>query len=175
MNNPGLKLVTVLPVSLMFVGCESPTGIEPDPLNTQYWIEGRAVVLVDGKSETSIDGAAAKVVTRAMGQGLRQDLNADGRDDAVFILTQESGGSGTFVYVVAAIASDSGFRGSAGYFLGDRIVTQSLQPGMRGSIVVTYFDRGAQQPFSDPPREIRSLNLLFDATAMRFDALDSST
>lgn len=175
MVNQALNLVTGMALAVMVGGCELRAGPPADALNAQYWIEGKAVDLVDGKSSTSVDGSAAKVVTRAVGLTLQQDLNADGREDAVFILTQETGGSGTFVYVVAAIASGSGYRGSVGYFLGDRIVVQSLQVGVHGSIVVTYLDRGAEQPFSSPPTESRSLNLWFDTTGMRFDVLDSST
>lgn len=115
-------------------------------LNTSYVIEGEAVTLVHGVSEVEIiPGSASKVVTRYFGNDLHTDLNDDGRQDIVFLLTQERGGSGTFFYVVAALATDNGYVGSDAYLLGDRIapqnITMSSNPRQVNVVVVNYATR----------------------------------
>jgi hypothetical protein len=98
-----------------------------DHKNIAYSIGGQTVRLVDGLAEVpAAPGSAAKVVTRYFGNEVRGDLNADGREDVSFLLTQETGGSGTFFYAVAAARlSRSGPRRiDRGYCLGDRIAPQ---------------------------------------------------
>ena len=53
-------------------------------------------------------GSASRIVTRYFGSEVRGDLNGDGREDVAFLLTQQSGGSGTFFYAVAALDLPSG-------------------------------------------------------------------
>jgi len=75
-----------------------------DHKNTEYSIGGRTIWLVDGAAEAAAaPGSAARVVTRYFGNEVRGDLNADGREDVAFLLTQETGGSGTYFYAVAAL------------------------------------------------------------------------
>jgi hypothetical protein len=72
-----------------------------DHKNAEYVIDGRRVKLEDGISEAiSGPGSASKIVTRYFGNEVYKDLNDDGREDIVFFLTQETGGSGTFFYAV---------------------------------------------------------------------------
>ena len=65
--------------------------------NAEYVIEGQRIKLADGLAEAEISpGSASRIVTRYFGNELKTDLNDDGREDVVFLLTQQRGGSGTF-------------------------------------------------------------------------------
>jgi len=140
----------------------------PDHKNIEYTIGGRPTGLVDGVNEApAAPGSAAKIVTRYFGNEARGDLNGDGRDDVAFLLTQETGGSGTFFYAVAAVASEGGLRGSEAVLLGDRIAPQATEIGPNGVIVVSYAGRGPGDSLASPPSVAKSISLKLDAAAMR--------
>ena len=119
--------------------------------NATYQIEGQAVTLVDGLSEMDFaPGSAGKLVTRYFGNEAIADLNGDGYDDVAFLLTQNSGGSGTFFYVVVALQSGSAYLGTNAVMLGDRIAPQTT--GIEnGVVIVNYADRNPGEPFSIQP------------------------
>ena len=147
--------------------------IVSNPLNTTYTIDGKKVTLIDGVSETAAaPGSAAKITTRYFGNEVRTDLNNDGKEDIVFLLTQETGGSGTFFYVVAALDAENGWVGSKGYFLGDRIAPQTTNlsdnPSHQNVIVVNYADREDDQPMSEQPSVGKSVWLKLDVDSMTF-------
>ena len=148
-------------------------GTSLDPKNAVYIIEGKPVELKDGYAEEKIapDSTALKI-TRYFGNDLTADLNGDGKDDSVFFLTQESGGSGVFYYVVAALNTESGYVGSDGYFLGDRIAPQNIEPGEGRIIVVNYADRDVNEPFTTPPSIGKSVWLILDTATMRFGIVE---
>lgn len=149
-----------------------------DYKNATYIIEGRSVVLHDGYSESeAVPGAATKIVTRFFGNEVQHDLNDDGREDVVFLLTQETGGSGVFYYVVAALNTPTGYIGSHALFLGDRIAPQTteLDEGrtVRGTnrqnvIVVNYAERLSGEPFTARPSVGKSIWIKLDPENMRF-------
>jgi hypothetical protein len=59
----------------------------------EYKIDGLRVKLVNGLSEMPIaTGSATKVVTKYFGNEIKKDLDGDGREDVVFLITQERGG-----------------------------------------------------------------------------------
>jgi len=127
-----------------------------DYKNTTYTIDGQMVQLVDGYAETESGlGSVAKVVTRYFGNELVTDLDGDGDDDVAFILTQDSGGSGTFYYAVAALQTPEGYVGSDGYLLGDRIAPQSTNlsqnPRQVRVVVFNYADRAIGEPMTTSP------------------------
>ena len=112
--------------------------------------EGVPVTLVNGEAITDI-GNGAKVYTSYFGNEARGDINDDGREDIVFIVTQSGGGSGTFVYVVAALQNSAGrYEGTNAVFLGDRVAPQTTE--IRHSIiVVNYADRKPGEPMAARP------------------------
>ena len=147
--------------------------IVTNPKNATYTIDGKEVMLIDGVSETvATPDSAAKITTRYFGNEVRADLNGDGREDSVFLLTQETGGSGTFFYVVAALDTENGWVGSNGYFLGDRITPQttyiSNEPSHQNVIVVNYADRENDQSMSEQPSVGKSVWLKLDVDSMTF-------
>ncbi|TSC68780.1 MAG: hypothetical protein G01um101456_502 [Parcubacteria group bacterium Gr01-1014_56] len=133
-----------------------------DYKNTTYRIEGEVVQLTNGRSESeATPGSATKVVTDYFGNEAKGDLNGDGIPDLAFLLTQTSGGSGTFYYVVAAIqTAEGGYYGSNAIFLGDRISPQTTEI-REGQVVVNYAERNPGEPMSTEPSVGVSLYLKF--------------
>lgn len=139
-----------------------------DHKNTEYSIGGRTIWLVDGVAEAAVaPGSAARVVTRHFGNEVFGDLNADGREDVLFLLTQETGGSGTFFYAAAALSLERGYVGSEGLLLGDRIAPQTTALRPDGVIVVTYADRAPGESFSTPPSVGKTLWLKLNPTTLQ--------
>ena len=116
-----------------------------------YIIDDKSVTLVNGYSETeSISGSNAKVITKYFGNEAEGDINTDGISDIVFLLTQESGGSGTFYYAVAALKTNTGYQGTNAMLLGDRIAPQTTEI-KEGIIIVNYADRKLGEPMTENP------------------------
>ncbi len=144
-NNPGIQ-PTVSPQN-------EELKITIDPLNATYVIEGEQFLLINGKSEIlTLSDTATKTTTLVFGIPTKGDLNSDDIEDAAFILTQNSGGSGTFFYIVADIYSKTKAKdiGTNGILLGDRIAPQNVLI-QNGTIVVNYADRNPGEPMSVQP------------------------
>jgi len=129
----------------------SEKNIKADPQNAVYLIENEAVTLVNGLAEIAIaSDAASKKVTRYFGNEAKGDFNGDSREDAAFLLTQESGGSGTFFYVAALLNDGEKGIGTNAIFLGDRIAPQNTE-FKNGLIIVNFAERSPSESFSTPP------------------------
>ena len=123
-----------------------------DPLNHSYLIEKEKVTLRDGHAREKIPGTTAVIITEIIRRPVYADLTADGIREAVSIVMQHSGGTGTFYYLVAA--GSNGLIES--YFLGDRINTVSLKI-LKDTITVRYLDRSGTQPMAMKPSVQRSM------------------
>lgn len=153
-----------------------------DYKNIAYIIDGQKVKLNNGVAETEVTpDSASKIITRYFGNELKTDLNGDGRDDVIFLLTQSTGGSGTFFYVVAALSTAHGYVGSEGYLLGDRIAPQttelSQKPGQKNVVVVNYADRAPGEPMTAQPSIGKSVYVQLNPTTMQWSpnaSLDST-
>jgi len=127
------------------------TPSSADDKNATYTIDGSSITLVDGYAESEIaPGSASKLITQYFGNEAMGDLTGNGAGDAAFLITQTGGGSGTFYYIVAAIKTTDGYRGTNGILLGDRIAPQSTEI-KNGEIVVNYADRSAGEPMAAQP------------------------
>jgi heat shock protein HslJ len=152
----------------------SPGSITANsPENATYSINGQSVTLVNGVSEVvAAPGSASKIITQYFGNAVTADLDGDGRPDRTFILTQNTGGSGTFYYVVAALNTPLGYLGSEGVLLGDRIAPQSTvmsqDPKTPKVIVVNYADRALGESFAVAPSVGKSIWLMLDPKTMQF-------
>jgi heat shock protein HslJ len=143
-------------------------GAQKDPKNTTYTIDGHAITLKDGVAEKGSLFSSSKTTARYFGNEVKIDLNNDGREDVAFLLTQETGGSGTFYYVVAALNMENGYIGSNAFFLGDRIAPQTT--GKNGKVViVNYADRTPGESFAIKPSVGKSIGLLLDAEKLQFN------
>lgn len=156
------NFLSILSMSVMLLACststQSPTSSDqtssvdlPDYKNATYLVEGSFVTLTNGFFEVeSAPGSATKITTRYFGNEAIGDLNSDGKNDVAFLLTQSSGGSGTFFYVVAAIQTSTGVEGTNAIFLGDRIAPQSTRIES-GIVTINYADRNPGEPFTTQP------------------------
>jgi glycine/D-amino acid oxidase-like deaminating enzyme/heat shock protein HslJ len=138
------------------------------PKNISYTVNGQSVQLRNGISEVSIPGSASQVVTRYFGNEVWHDVNGDGLEDLTFLITQQTGGSGLFYYVVSAIRDGESFKGSHATLVGDRISPQRMSAEANGLILVTYADRAPGQDFTVQPSVGKSLLLKFDEGSMMF-------
>ncbi len=148
-----------------------------DPKNTSYIIDGQEVILKDGKSQrAAAPGSFSKVSTEYFGNELVIDLDNDGRDDIVFLLTQNTGGTGNFYYVVAALNKETGYVGSDGYLLGDRVAPQttevSQKSGHKDVIVVNYADRAPGEPMTTQPSVGKSAYLKLNPVSMQWGVVE---
>ena len=140
------------------------------PENATYTIDGQKVTLVNGVSEVAVaPGSATMTTTRYFGNAVTYDLNGDGRPDTAFILTQDTGGSGTFYYFVAALNMPNGYVGSEGFFLGDRIAPQSTSMGAGTVVIVNYADRAPGESFAIQPSVGKSVWVKLDAQTMKWN------
>ncbi len=154
------------------------THLGTDAKNTTYTIDGSPVTLVDGVSVVAAaPGSAATITTRYFGNEVVHDLNGDGRPDTAGILTQSTGGSGTFYYAVAALNTPSGYVGSQGVLLGDRIAPQAttidegtttMGTNRQNVVVFNYAERKPGESFATPPSIGKSLWLKLDPATMQF-------
>lgn len=147
------------------------------PKDATYSIDGTAITLVNGVAEIeAAPGSASKITTRYFGNELATDLDGDGREDTVLLLTQETGGSGVFFYAVAALSTEEGYIGSDGYFLGDRIAPQTTEvsrnPRHKNVIVVNYAERAAGEPMTARPSVGKSAYLKLDRESMRWGVVE---
>lgn len=147
----------------------STTEKVTSPRNATYLIQGTPVTLTDGSAMTPVaPGSATQIVTSYFGNEVTLDLDGDGREDSVFILTQETGGSGIFFYVVAARNTDHGYVGSNALFLGDRIAPQTTEVDASGRVVVNYADRAPGESFATAPSVGKSMWLQWSGETQSF-------
>ncbi len=125
-------------------------SVASSPSNATYSIDGSAVTLINGKAAEAIPDSSAQKVTTLFEANTKGDLHGDGIEDAVVILTQNSGGSGTFYYVAEALKTDVGYQGTNAILLGDRIAPVSNEI-RHGFVLVNYADREKGQPMTARP------------------------
>lgn len=148
-----------------------------DYREVEFLISGELVRMVDGEVRTQTVtgstsspqsvGASANIV-RYFGNDAKGDLNGDGVPDVAFLITQDTGGSGTFFYVVGAIQNTVGrYHGTEAAYIGDRIAPQSTEI-RDGLLIVNYADRAPTAPMAAPPTVGKSLYLKLDPHTLQF-------
>ncbi len=134
-----------------------------NPKNTSYIVEGETITLTNGKFEReAAPGSASKEKFMLFGEPTSVDLDGDGDLDAVSYLTKNSGGSGTFFYVVAAINSNGEYKGTNAMLLGDRISPQNITVE-KNNAVANFAERKVGEPFTTQPSVGKSVWVHFDA------------
>jgi hypothetical protein len=155
MKKAFILLVVIGLVALVVWWQKDRTGVPAahpaNPFNTTYIIEGKQITLESGSAEAEIaPGSASKEVTKIFSEPVYGDLDNDGDDDAIVFLTQNSGGSGTFYYVAAALNDEGVYAGTEALLLGDRIAPQTLDI-RDGFAIANYADRKAGDAMTTPP------------------------
>lgn len=87
---------------------------------------GGQVRLIDGYFEAAQPNSAANINVKLLKHAIG-DLNRDSLDDGIALLSVETGGSGTFIYLVATTNLQRQPVQAAEYFLGDRVKIYSLR------------------------------------------------
>lgn len=85
---------------------------------------GATVQMTDGKFEGEVGGGL--LIVNLMPQAAFGDLNGDGMDDGVLLLSESTGGSGVFVSLIAMINNGDGFTQAGSYYVDDRPLINSV-------------------------------------------------
>ncbi|MFH0845868.1 MAG: hypothetical protein V1851_00480 [Patescibacteria group bacterium] len=137
-------------------------NVNINPLNTTYRIENEKFTLINGKAEKEISPEfASKNTVTAFGQPSFGDIDEDGDEDAVLILVNNQGGSGTFYYATMAVNIDGQYKGTDSILLGDRIAPQTYYI-INNKAIVNYADRLPNESFNIRPSQGRSLYLEYN-------------
>ncbi len=145
-------------------------GLPTDYKEATFTISGEPVTLKDGvaQAKTALGGESMTTI-RYFGNALKHDVNGDGIPDMIFLITQETGGSGTFFYAVAALQQeDNTYVGSKAVYIGYRIAPHTTNAGEGRIVIVNYADRKAGEPFTTRPSVGKSLYLLLDPQTLDF-------
>ena len=160
----------VLVLVILFTGCGQPAGLPaqnqttpsldpaytiPAPLtlemlkNTEYQAQNgmRLVKMVDGKYE--IGSGADYMSVSMLDKVAFGDLNSDSSQDAAIILVENYGGSGAFEYLVPVFNNSGAPLPSSGFFLGDRVVVNSLNIA-DGRIILDMLVQAPNDPLCCP-------------------------
>lgn len=124
-----------------------------DPKNATYTIDGATFPIVNGESVTEIaSGSASKITTRYFGNEATGDLNNDGMPDIAFLITQNTGGTGIFYYAVVALKTQTGYKTTNAFFIGDRIAPQPININTSAmELYVNYAERKSGEPMTAQP------------------------
>lgn len=122
--------------------------------NAEYPIDvassGKAQLKNGVFEETAVPGSATKTVISIGKEHATGDLNGDGMQDAAVTLIADPGGSGTFIYLAAAINRNGTVEPVACFLLGDRIIVKSIAIESR-KILVTLLTRKPDEPMAAKP------------------------
>ena len=170
----GVFLVLVGLISLVYIAkgrgdIKKIDNVSSSYKNATYIIGGEKVTLKDGVSKVSAaPGSASFTTTTYFGNEVKTDFDLDGREDIAFLLTQNTGGSGTFYYLVAALNKENGYVGTEAIFLGDRIAPQTTELKENNIIVVNFAERKPGESYSEVPSVGKSLWFKLDTAQLQF-------
>ena len=131
-------------------------GLTEDTLkNAEYsGIYEETVQLTDGRyeGEPFVEGGASRPTVTFIEPHAFGHLDGDGVEDAVALLAENSGGSGTFVYLAAVLNRNGNPENVATQLLGDRVQINSLSIE-DGEIVVDMITHGPDDPMCCPTQQ----------------------
>ena len=163
---PGLATLMVAAVVTADVSAASCRLNDPTVLrNIEYGgIYDNAVTFRDGvyEGEPFVAGGASRPWAGLLDMPpVLHDLDGDGTEDVAVLLSESSGGSGTFTWL-AVIACRDGRAVNIGTIgLGDRVMIRSMA-GQEGAIVVEFVAAGPGEPLCCPSRKVRNRYRLRD-------------
>jgi len=121
------------------------------PQNATYVIDESQFELLEGESiKKPLDSTESAETVALHGEPAYGDIDGDGDDDALVILTYQSGGSGTFYYGAIAWYERGTYTGTDTILLGDRIAVGTYE--IRGGIGhIEYRTHREEEAFVDEP------------------------
>lgn len=131
------------------------------------------VQLSSGKYEGG--SGADYLVAQLMPQAAFGDINGDGNEDAVLLLAENMGGSGTFVSLIGMVASGNGFTQIPAVLVDDRPLINSLT--LDGNkIVLDAYIHGVNDPAVSPSMKVVEQYQLYNGnlTLVKFDSTISN-
>jgi hypothetical protein len=141
--------------------------------NAEYQgIYQEPIQLTDGtyEGEPFVEGGASRPTVTFIepyaGPTAWGDLNGDGVDDAVVLLVESSGGSGSFVYMAAVLNREGKPKNVDTLLLGDRAQVHSLTIA-DGQISVTMVTHGPDDPMCCPTQEVEQTYELQENTLVQ--------
>lgn len=145
-------------------------NLPSDFKEVSFGIGREVVTLRDGvaESQNPLTDSASLNTVRYFGNELEHDIDGDGDLDVVFLVIQETGGSGIFFYVVGALNTPNGYEGTRAMLLGDRIAPQTTEPGKGTWVIVNYADRAADEPMGVRPSIAKSMVLRYSPETRDF-------
>lgn len=113
-----------------------------DPIDATYLIDSQPVALNRGVGLRSpVAGQALNAQRiRVLGRPLFDDLDKDGDDDAVLLLSLDSAGQSPRYFIGSALRSKSGFVDGNSLYLGDGISQPTLTLS-HGALTASYYFR----------------------------------
>jgi hypothetical protein len=162
-----LLLVTLVATS----GCgrQAAPLTEESLKNAEYQgIYPEAVKLTDGRyeGEPFVEGGASRPTVTFIQPYAAGELDSDGVDDAAVLLVEDSGGSGTFVYLAAVLNRDGKPENVATTLLGDRAQVEELTIES-GQIGVKMLTHGPDDPMCCPSQELQATYTLEDGELVK--------
>ncbi len=147
---------------LVAIACSSPPPPEPVSVEemqsaTFAGIYEDPVTLVDGKYEGApfAPGSDSRpTVQRIEELAVSGDFDGDGLDDAAVLLVENSGGSGSFVYLAALMARSGGALNHGTVRLGDRVQVVAMS-AEAGEIVLDLVTPGPDDAMASPSAKVR--------------------
>lgn len=144
---------------------EQGDGLPADFKEALFLVGGEPVSLTNGVGQVSTTlGGGGMSTVRYFGNEVIQDVDGNGTEDTVFLVTQETADGSTFFYAVAALNEDGRYAGSQAVLLGEDIAPQTTERGEGRSVVVNYATAGQ-------PSEGKSIHLLLDTDTLEFGEL----
>lgn len=158
---------------------EAPVEVTEDLLKnmTYQGIYDGPVTLADGLyvGEPFVEGGASKPTITLFPMTAFGDLNNDGVHDAAVLLVENSGGSGSFVYLAAVLNNENIPENVSTLLLGDRVAPESIAI-VNGEIVLEAATHAEDDPLCCPSLKTRMTYSLQDGglTAVRSEDLTES-
>jgi hypothetical protein len=163
-----IAIVIILVAGFLASG-KQEADLPQDFRDVTFSISGVPITLHDGVAQARTDlGGNRDTTVRYFGNKVTQDVDGDGAEDTVFLVTQETAAGNVFFFAVAALKRGDGYLGSKAVLLGDRIAPQTTGKGEGRMIVVNFATRAPGEPITARASMGKSMWLLFDAETMQF-------
>ena len=138
---------------------KTPVALTEEMLRnmTYQGIYDELVTLTNGQyeGEPFVEGGASKPTATLIPFTAFGDLNGDGADDAVVLLVENSGGSGSFIYLAAVINQEGTPENAATTLLGDRVSPEAVVI-VDGKIVLEAATHTEDDPMCCPSLKTRT-------------------